>query len=43
MTTDEQTTDEVMMQRFGKVLLIGIIGFATACVVTGAAVSMLLH
>jgi hypothetical protein len=41
--TDEQTTDEVMMQRFGKVLLIGVLGFATLFVVAGAVFSMLMH
>jgi hypothetical protein len=41
--TDEQTTDEVMMQKFGKVLLITIVGLCTLFVVAGSLLTMLLH
>jgi hypothetical protein len=40
MTTEQY---EAEMQKFGKVLLIGVLGFVTACVVTGAVFSMLMH
>jgi hypothetical protein len=40
MTTEQY---EAEMQKFGKALLIGVLGFVTACVVTGSLLTMLLH
>jgi hypothetical protein len=37
------TTDEILMQKFAAVFLTSLLGFATACVVVGAAVSMVMH